>query len=76
MPSDPGLDEDLMKKATSGLHKGGKLHMHIHPSDDKKFIVQHTYHGGEPTQENSEHAPSTLEELLAHVKQHYSPTQE
>jgi hypothetical protein len=73
---------DVMKKATAGL--GGskkskrKLQMVIRPTDDDRFHVQHSYSGGEQTDspmQSTEHAPSSLEELLTHVKNHYGEEQ-
>jgi hypothetical protein len=72
------IPAEIMSKATSAL--GGdkkpkkKLHMSIKPTDDDRFHVTHMYSGGEktePMQENTEHAPSSLVELLEHVKKHY-----
>lgn len=77
------IPSEIMDKATSAL--GGpkkskkKLHMNIKPTDDDRFHVVHTYSGGEKTDmptENTEHAPSSLKELLAHVEKHYSPESE
>lgn len=77
------IPAEIMDKATAAL--GGskkpkkKLHMSIKPTDDDRFHVTHMYSGGEktePMQENTEHAPSSLEELIAHVQKHYSPEPE
>jgi len=74
------LSKEIMDKATSAL--GGskkpkkKLRMVINQTDDDRFHVQHSYSGGEKADspmEPTEHAPSSIEELLAHVKQHYAP---
>lgn len=74
---------EIMDKATSAL--GGskkpkkKLQMNIKPTDDDRFHVTHMYSGGEKTDmpmENTEHAPSNLQELIDHVKKHYSPEPE
>lgn len=72
------LDE-VMKRATDGLGAAAdrvksKLSMRIEPTDDSRFIVDHEYRGGkEPMPKSERHAPGNLDELVAHVKKHYSP---
>lgn len=77
------IPAEIMDKATSAL--GGpkkmkkKLHMNIEPTDDDRFHVMHSYSGGdktEPMMENTKHAPSSLAELLEHVKNHYGEEKE
>jgi hypothetical protein len=67
-----------LKRATEGLGAAAdsvkaRLHMHIEPTDDKKFIVNHDYRGGkEPTPRSERHVAANVDELVKHVKQHYS----
>lgn len=76
------IPTDVMDKATSALGESKKpkkkLHMSIKPTDDDRFHVTHTHSGGDKMEmtENTEHAPSSLKELLAHVEKHYSPESE
>jgi hypothetical protein len=67
------LTSEIFDKATAALggKKKSKLQMHIKPTDDNRFHVVHNHMGMEPM-ESSEHAPSSLKELLAHVEKHYS----
>jgi hypothetical protein len=69
--------KEVMKKATAGLggdkKKKHRLHMHIRPVEDGRFTVDHEYRGGqEPMPESTTHAPQDIQELLDHVKRHYS----
>ncbi len=69
------MKKEVMKKATAGLggkeKKKHKIHMHIQPIEDGRFMVDHEYRGGEEPMEGTKHAPQNIQELLDHVKKHY-----